>query len=102
MDVFFDLIALNINGNELIEKLEFVNPFNEDKIEKNKKAIIKLAKELPSAILNGYSENEFNLIAKPIKNHSCVNANEKEIESFHKVMVSYIDYTCKSIKLFME
>lgn len=99
MDVFFDLIALNYNGNELIEKLEFVNPFNEDKIEKNKKAIIKLAKELPSAILNGYSENEFNLIVKPKKIYSCVNFNEKELESFHKVMFSYIDYICKRYNL---
>ncbi|MDY2887971.1 MAG: hypothetical protein SOU19_00210 [Candidatus Caccosoma sp.] len=99
MDVFFDLIALNYNGNDLIEKLKFVNPFNEDKIEKNKKAIINLAKELPSAILNGYSENEFNLIVKPNINLSCVNASEKELESFHKVMFSYIDYICKRYNL---
>ena len=99
MDVFFDLIALNHNGNDLIEELKFINPFNEDKIEKNKKTIIKLAKELPSAILNGYSEKEFNSIVKPNINLSCVNVTEKEYESYNKVLYSYIDYTSQRYNL---
>lgn len=99
-ECFLAYLNFGCTGSEIVGILIEEFPYYADKFKEDQHEIIDFASELPCAVLNGFSENEYLEYVslnndKRFTYNNNANLSKDDVNKFYKVMYAYLDYTNK-------